>query len=39
MSTNNKVTSDQIKSILDNAETQEAIFWDKEVLKQCQRLI
>lgn len=32
MSTNNKVTSDQIKSILDNAETQEVVFWDKEVV-------
>ena len=32
MSTNNKVTSDQIKSILDNAEIQEVVFWDKEVV-------
>ena len=32
MSTNNKVTSYQIKSILDNAETQEVVFWDKEVV-------
>ena len=32
MTTNNKVTPDQIKSILDNAETQEAIFWNKEVV-------
>jgi hypothetical protein len=32
MSTNNKVTSDQIKSILDNSETQEVVFWDKEVV-------
>lgn len=32
MNTNNKVTSDQIKSILDNAETQEVVFWDKEVV-------
>ena len=29
---NNKVTVDQIKSILDNAETQETIFWNKEVV-------
>lgn len=32
MSTNNKVTSDQIKSILDNAETQEVVFWDEVVV-------
>ena len=29
---NNKITVDQIKSILDSAETQETIFWNKEVV-------
>lgn len=32
MTTNNKVTIDQINSILDNAETQETVFWDREVV-------
>lgn len=28
----NRVTPDQIKELLDTAETQEAVFWDKEVV-------
>lgn len=28
----NRVTADQIKQLLDSAETQEAVFWDKEVV-------
>lgn len=29
---NNRVTPEQIKSLLDNSETQEAIFWEKELV-------
>ena len=32
MTVSNKVTLDQIKSILDSAETEEIVFWDKEVV-------
>ena len=32
MTVSNKVTLDQIKSILDSAETQETVFWNKEVV-------
>lgn len=28
----NTVTQDQIDSLIDNAETQEALFWDKELV-------
>ena len=28
----NRVTPEQIKSLLDDAETQEAVFWEKEVV-------
>jgi hypothetical protein len=28
----NRVTLEQIKGLLDNAETQEAVFWEKEVV-------
>jgi hypothetical protein len=28
----NRVTLDQIKELLDNAKTQEAVFWEKEVV-------
>ena len=28
----NRVTPDQIKNLLDTAETQEAVFWNKEIV-------
>lgn len=32
MITSNKITEKHIKSLLDNAETQEVVFWNKELV-------
>ncbi|MEH2138570.1 Gp49 family protein [Nostoc sp.] len=32
MPTENKITQEQIDTLLDNAQTQEHVFWDKELL-------